>query len=434
LFLFLVILSVVSIVLAFRGGDTFHPASTSRWAVWLSKRVVAQACSFVFAVWDPYASKHRYAVTGPQFQEGPAPPAPALETGEALQGYLDQSRKYRGAKVTVFLNDSLPESRFRFYYQRADESKLDSLVKLYSPAGMAVRHDYDYLALAGISRWVHDYFGSNLHNLHDLPRVDFNFNALDILYRVGRGERFWCSEYATTLVQCLAGLGYTARYLMLNSESGGHVACEAWSESCGKWVLLDPFYCRRVLLDGIPLNVYEVHRLLARPRDAARAVILESGEELTDPAARAFYLSLFRNFAVRMRNDWFTNRHPHWYPLSNSVMNALEWQDELTEDNIYYRHETDDLKDLYWPLNRTRIAVHPGDSDYLPVSLDTFTPNFSHFRLEIDDNPARKLREAGFPWRLRPGLNSLRLAAVNRWGIAGREVRVELDWKEAPGE
>ena len=431
---FIALLAIVAIVIVFRRGDSFHPASTQRQAIWFSKRVVAQACSYVFAVWDPYASSHRYAVTGPKVDEDRKPPGPALKTREALQEFFDGSSRFRGTGVRVFLNGGLPESRFRFYYQSADESKLDSLAKLYFPPGTVPADSDDYLALAGISRRLHEYFGSRSQGRESILRVDFNFNALDILYRAGQGERFWCSEYATSLVQCLASLGYTARYVMLNSDTGGHVACEAWSETYGKWVLLDPFYCRRVTLDGTPLNVYEIHRLQANPEKAARAVVLQSGELLTDRESRDFYLSLFRNFAVRMRNDWFTNRYPHWYPLSNSVMNAVEWQDELTGDNIYYRSETGDLEDLYWPLNRTRISIHPTGSDRLAVFLDTFTPNFSHFRLELDDSPVQELREAAFDWHLRPGLNVLRLAAVNRWGIAGRPVLVEIEWNEAREE
>jgi hypothetical protein len=430
LLFFLVILSVVSIVIKYRQGDVFHPASTKRQAVWFSKRVVAQACSYVFAVWDPYASQYRDAVYGPQDRVREHSQSKALETGEALQKFFDHSSVFQGAQVKIFLNGELPESRFRFYYQSADESKLDSLRKLYSPAGMAVRGEDDYQALAGLSCWLFMNFRRHSIDTKVITELDFNFNALDILYRLGKGERFWCSEYATTLVQSLASLGFTSRYVMLNSKKGGHVVCEAWSESFGKWIMLDPFYCWVVTLDQVPLNVYEIHRLLADPQAAARAVVLRSGEELAKGHRRSFYLSLFENFAVRMRNDWFTNRFPHWYPLSNSVMNAVEWQDELTEDNIYYRNETDDLKDLYWPLNRTRVTVVPGVSDQLSLRFDTFTPNFSHFLLGLDNSPPNRLDNSRIDWRLKPGLNMLRVAAVNRWGIVGRDVHIEIEWND----
>ena len=108
-------------------------------------------------------------------------------------------------------------------------------------------------------------------------------------------------------------------------------------------------------------------------------------------------------------------------------MNAVEWQDELTEDNIFYRYETKNLKDLYWPLNRTRVTVFPGISGQLNLELDTFTPNYSHFRLELNNITPHPLDKSRVDWHLEPGLNTLRVAAVNRWGIVGREVRIEIE-------
>ncbi|MEA2064201.1 MAG: hypothetical protein U9P14_10915, partial [Gemmatimonadota bacterium] len=144
---------------------------------------------------------------------------------------------------------------------------------------------------------------------------------------------------------------------------------------------------------------------------------------------REFYLGLFQRFAVRMRNDWFTNRYPHWYPLSNSVMNSVEWQDELTGDNIHYRYETSRLADLYWPLNRTRLSVYPEDERHLEVFLDTFTPNFSHFNLTLNSavgSEVREVKKNKIKWRLEPGLNILQVAAVNDRAVEGRLARVEI--------
>ena len=93
---FIALLAIVAIVIVFRRGDSFHPASTQRQAIWFSKRVVAQACSYVFAVWDPYASSHRYAVTGPKVYEDRKPPGPALKTREALQEFFDGRSRFRG--------------------------------------------------------------------------------------------------------------------------------------------------------------------------------------------------------------------------------------------------------------------------------------------------------------------------------------------------
>ena len=258
--------------------------------------------------------------------------------------------------------------------------------------------------------------------------MDFNFNALDVLFRAAHGERFWCSEFSTTLVQCLAAIGYTARYVMLHSETGGHVLCEAWCETYGKWIMLDPYFNRVVTLGGEPLNVYEIHRLLADPEQSERAEIFQHGEIMADKQKKDFFLSLFRNFAVRMRNDWFTNRYPHWYPLSNSVMNAVEWQDELTGDNIYYKHETGCLEELYWPLNRVRITVQPGGGTQLNFFLETFTPNFSHFIIRSESGRAVSARDGLFEWQLHTGLNELHISSVNQWGISGKPGILVVDW------
>lgn len=429
LVLILLFFTTVAITLFFRKGDTFHPASRMRSAIWLSKRVVAETAALPLAIWDPYRKSHRYARTGPSEQLKYSPDRPFFTTGEALQDFFNTSPDMQQAVVKKFINSSLPGARFLFYYQPGDEQLLDSLATLYGLKELAEGETSDYAVLTKTMSWLHDKFKQVAGRRKDaLPQVDFNFNALDILYRASHGERFWCSEFSTTLVQCLAASGYTARYVMLNSETGGHVLCEAWCETYGKWIMLDSYFNRIVTLGSEPLSVYEIHRLLAEPGLQQRAVIRQSGKVLADRGEKDFYLSLFRNFAVRMRNDWFTNRYPHWYPLSNSVMNALEWQDELTYDNIFYKRETDRPEDLYWPLNRVRMAVQPGEGAQLDIFLETFTPNFSHFLIRYDNNREISVRNGSYQWKLHPGLNGLEIASVNQWGIRGGPVCLEIEW------
>jgi len=109
-------------------------------------------------------------------------------------------------------------------------------------------------------------------------------------------------------------------------------------------------------------------------------------------------------------------------------MNAVEWQDELTYDNIYYKRETDRVEDLYWPLNRVRLAVQPAAEAQLDLWLETFTPNFSHFRITFEDGRAVFLQSGLFQWKLHPGINGVEIAAVNQWGISGSTVNLLIDW------
>ena len=427
--LVLLFLTSLTITLIFIKGDTFHPASRMRAAIWLSKRIVAQTAALPLSVWDPYRESHRSARTGPSGQFKPSQDSPAFSDRQALQAFLDSSAGFRGAVVRSFVNSSLPEAGGGFSYQPANDVLLDSLAALYSLKELAQSDADDYLVLKAALDWLYKKFYEVKGRRKEAqPEIDYNFNALDILYRAVHGERFWCSEFSTTLVQCLAATGYTARYVMINSRTGGHVLCEAWCETYGKWIMLDPYFNRIVTLGGEPLNVYEIHRLQAEPERARRAVILQNGDILNDQGQKDFYLSLFRNFAVRMRNDWFTNRYPHWYPLSNSVMNALEWQDELTINNIYYKHETDRLENIYWQLNRVRMAVQPVEGAQLNIFLETFTPNFSHFSVRVGSSRAVSVQDGFFDWKLHPGSNELEIASVNQWRISGRPGILIVDW------
>ena len=429
LVLVLVFVASIAITLIFRKGDTFHPASRMRAAIWLSKRIVAESAALPFLFWNPYRESHCQARTGPSGQLMPLQTHPGFATRETLQDFFTSSADFQGATVRTFVNSSLADATLGFSYQPADEAMLDSLVYLYSLKDLAWSETDDYAVLNKARDWLYKKFHEDRGRRKEpLPEVDFNFNALDILYRAAHGERFWCSEFSTTLVQCLAAIGYTARYVMLNSETGGHVLCEAWCETYGKWIMLDPYFNRIVTLGGEPLNVYEIHRLLAEPEQRECAVIIQHGKILAEKGKRDFYLSLFRNFAVRMRNDWFTNRYPHWYPLSNSVMNAVEWQDGLTDDNIYYKHETGCLEKLYWPLNRVRITVQPGGGAQLRLFLETFTPNFSHFIIRFESGQAVSIQNGLFEWELHPGPNELEISSVNQWGISGRPAILIVDW------
>ncbi|OGG00333.1 MAG: hypothetical protein A3F83_08130 [Candidatus Glassbacteria bacterium RIFCSPLOWO2_12_FULL_58_11] len=425
---FLVISIPAAITLIYLHGDQFHPASRMRSVIWLSKRAVAEAAGALVSVYDPYRSKLILAQTGPAEPVLPQNPRDKFTSARDLQRYFDDNQPSSGIVIETFTNDTLPRSRFPFLYQTAAEPLLDSLRTLYNLEDQVRGVEDDFEVFKRLTFWLHLKF----YERPGLPKTDlnvnFNFNALDILYQAGRGQRFWCSELSTTLVQCLAALGYTARYVMLDSENGGHVVCEAWCETFGKWLMLDPTYARIVTVDGIPQSVYELHCLLKSPEREAQAAIIQGKTGPQYDLKNEFYFSLYRNFAVRMRNDWFTNRFPRWYPLSNSVMNAVEWQDELTSDNVYYKNETGRLEDLYWPLDRVRLSVVPAHEGILRIFLDTFTPNFSEFEIQFGADSLVTTQKAALFWSLEPGVNRLHVRSVNQMGIRGRPVRLEIRW------
>jgi len=417
----------LTVALLFRRGDTFRPWSWQRQVVWLSKRVAAESAALPLKLWDPYAGRQVVAPTGPCLCSAALPGAVPIRSADSLRACLNRILPGDSVLEVGFESGSLTQSHFGFSYQPPGEPLLDSLRTLYGLDSLA-RGDEgsDCALLWRATRWTYRVF----HSPHDrsvaIPEVDFNFNALDILHRTLNGEKFWCSEYSTSLVQVLAALGYTGRYVMLNSDTGGHVTVEAWSDSQGKWVMLDPFYGLRVSLDGQILNVLEIHALLNDPEASQRVLIERVDSGQMENRERQFYFSLYRDFAVRMRNDWFTNRFPHWHPLSNSVMNAVEWRDSLSRDNPAFKYSTNKAADLYWPLNQVGLSLYPLDEGRFLVTLETLTPGFSHFEVKVDSLPPVRSEAGSFVWRLHERENLIRVQAVNSRGVEGKLSQVRV--------
>lgn len=407
----------LSVTIVFMRGDTFRPWSWQRKVVWFSKRTVAEAAGFALKLWDPWEDKRVNADTGPALCPAGLPDIPPIETADSLSAFLRAKGPGDSIITVEFNNGELPGNRFEFYYQPAVEPLLDSLRNLYRLDTLAMGRDDDYQTLWHLNAWVHRVFRSPHTISSPLPKVDFNFNALDVLHRALNGEKFWCSEYSTSLVQCLAALGITSRYVMLNSDRGGHVAVEAWCNSRNKWIMLDPFFGLIVLLDGEVLNALEIHNLLLDPASEQRAVFERI--DSTKAVEKSFYMSLYRDLAVQMRNDWFTNRYPRWHPLSTSVMNAVEWSDRLARDNVMFKRSTSRKDDLYWPLNQVHLRLYPLDGDNFLVVMRTFTPGFSSFLIELDRQPPVNSQSGSFVWSTHDGENTVQVQSVNRSGVTG---------------
>jgi hypothetical protein len=414
----------LSVTIVFMRGDTFKPWSWQRRIVWFSKRIVAETAGLAVKFWDPWDDKRVTADTGPSVCPAGLPDVAPIETEDSLRAFLRKSCYSDSTIAVSFKNGELPRGRYVFHYQPMAEPILDSLRTLYRLDTLALGQDDDYEVLWRLNLWLHRVFRSPHTISNPVPKVDFNFNALDVMHRTLNGEKFWCSEYSTSLVQCLAALGFTGRYVMLNSDTGGHVTVEAWCNSRNKWIMLDPFFGLIVLRDGDVLNALEIHNLLFDPEAGKKAVIRQI--DSTKTIEKAFYLSLYRDLTVQMRNDWFTNRYPRWHPLSTSVMNAVEWRDSLSRDNVAFKRSTSRPEDLYWPLNQVRLGLYPLNDNSLLVVMRTFTPDFSHFLIELDSQPPVNAEAASFVWQIHSGENSIQLQPVNRSGVRGVPSRITI--------
>ncbi len=414
LFPLLLILPFITVVL-------YEGTGTKNLFVVISKRTVAEMGNIAVKVYDPYKRKIKSALLHPLGISKSKEKEP-LNNKAALLAFINLDIFLKNhLKLKSYDNTGVLRSRIDFFYQPADEPELIKLRQEFRLDEVVKNAGSDFEILLRLAGWV------NKRWEYGIPKnVPFNFNAIEILERAKRGERFFCSEYAIVFIQCALSLGFQGRYVGLNN----HVVSEIWLDDYGKWVMLDPTFCIYFRHNGIPLNCLETHDLLTDGRLKEIELIRFNADKGTE-VSKEELVENYINFFIRMRNDWFTNKLPHWYPLSNSVMNAIEWSDGTTKNSLRIARETSLKEDLYWTLNETRIniskTIEKGEGFIkLKLALDTLTPNFSYFKVIINGKPFLLKEGNELDWVVVKGENTLIAQAVNAFGRCGRPASIEF--------
>lgn len=400
----------------------FEPISVDNFAINLTKRIAAETGGFVTKIYDPYKEKRIEANLGPDITEKLL--SSKISSKDFNSVFKENNYLKEHLKIVDYDNEPIIKSNFGFDYQPYNEEKLGLLRKKYNPDKIVSPAKNNFEKILLIRDWV------NSRWEFGIPRnISYNFNAIDILERAERGERFFCSEYATTYIQLLASFGITARYVGLFK---GHAVAEVWSEDYNKWVVIDPTFNLYYEMDGIPINALELHN--AWVHSDWRKVNVVFGDNGKKTEKYPFNLiDYYKNFFVRMRNDWFTNLYPRWHPKSNSIMNSLEWSDRYTKNEIRIANETNRIEDLYWSLNQVYITIVNynvlRDKIVLTLYLDTLTPNFEKFSIRLNGGKdIVNTIQPAFEWKLHKGLNSLKVTPINKFGIEGKPTIISISY------
>lgn len=417
----IIVLSGFALIVPIATAILYERVGTKNGFIVLSKRFVAETANLAVRFYDPYKSKIKKAILSPSYpsqiiQQG------LLDTEEEILDFISSDKFLKEhLKLSGYENGNITSSRFEFFYQPEDEPSLGILHDRFALDEVIRNGRDDFDKLLNLARWV------NRQWKYGIPRnVPFNFNAIELLERAKKGERFFCSEYAVVFIQCALSLGFQARYAGL----ANHVVSEVWLDDYRKWVMLDPTFCIYIRHRGVPLNCLEIHNILIEGK-INELEIVEFGLQGSLKISKEKLFKNYKKFYIRMRNDWFTNKLPHWYPLSNSVMNGVEWVDYATQNSMGIARETSLKNDLYWTLNETRINIvndmERGDGFIkLRLILDTFTPNFSHFNISINGKPFLLKEESELDWVVVKGENILVVQAVNSFGKYGRPASIEF--------
>lgn len=352
--------------------------------------------------------------------------------------------KHGRLHVSVYENPNPVWPRYPFVYENPDTPGLAVLRKRYLLAKVvnAGRSELEKLVL--LRGWVKRRW---VHAAPDIPVHD-RMNALELLGQAKKGKRFYCHHYALTYVQCCLALGWQARMLgIFRRDYGGHNVAEVWSDSLGKWVVMDPDYDCHYECGGMPLNALELHcarggKMRDGPCKEVRLCLgaagdrSEQGRQIRSESAHL--VDYYHRFFLFMGNAFF-QADPN-QPITAVTRRRLRWTDSDTPKGMSAGCRTDSglhladtfsnrLEDFYWDLHRVHINLGaPRRDGTVCVYLTTRTPGFRGYRVRVDGKSPSIRTDSPFPWRLHFGRNRIEVAPLNGPGkTVGLPSAIEID-------
>jgi hypothetical protein len=281
-------------------------------------------------------------------------------------------------------------------------------------------------------------------------RIEYpRWDALSILARIDKaGQGGMCLHYNNVL----GGLGLAFGWQFRHLNIAGHEIVEVWSDDFGKWVFLDAYEPQNSYFcdpdTGEPLSTLELHQRYLKlfypdrpidwlndslsksvPADTALPVLRGS----PDAGRRAAPMGLLQASFMRLipRNNWYEKPFPR--PANHGESQwpwtgYVNWYDERTPRFRQYPWHTDRVADFWPDLNRVHITpTKAADQNRLYLYFETYTPNFSHFEVNVDDTGWKKTAER-WTWYLHSGRNTLLARAVSQAHIAGKASRLVINY------
>ena len=289
---------------------------------------------------------------------------------------------------------------------------------------------------------------------HGSPLPEYpGWDALSILNRVEyAGTGGFCLTFNNVLAGLCMAYGWQARLVNVVN----HEICEVWNNDFGKWIFLDADYQNCYNYDATtaePQGMLELHEKYMdyyfpkqRPIDwmSDRIIWMDLTDE-PPPVRRGSLthhkstrLTGFINAAfMRMvpRNNWYEKPYPR--PLAHGTSSwpwdgYINWYDQCTPPMRQYSLHTDRPRDMWPDLNKVHIDATSGfGNDRLFLRFETYTPNFDHFEVNVDDTRWKTVGER-YTWLLGSGRNTLQVQAVNKLGARGKPSSIVINHADAP--
>jgi len=290
---------------------------------------------------------------------------------------------------------------------------------------------------------------------HSSPFPEFpGWDALSILDRTEyAGGGGYCLTFNNVLAGMCMAYGWQARIVNVVI----HEVVEVWNDEYGKWIFFDADYVNHYNYDAEtcePLSLLELHNMYLDYYFPGKKLDwmtdsfewFDLREDKPSPVKRGSLTNhdyrkltgLINAAFMRLvpRNNWYEKPYPR--PLSHGSGTNwpwdgyVNWYDDRTPPVRKNSHHTDRPRDMWPDLNTVHIdAVSGFGNDRLFLRFETYTPNFSHFEVNVDDTGWKRVGER-WTWLMQSGRNTILARAVNKLGAKGQPSAAIVNHADAP--
>ncbi len=277
-------------------------------------------------------------------------------------------------------------------------------------------------------------------------------NSVEILRLAAQGEKFYCSHYAMTYVECAQALGWQTRRIAVDRRHGPagmtsahHGVAEVWSNQFRKWVVMDAQSNLHFEKEGIPLSGWEIRAewLENQGKDVDHVVGAPPAAAMKNPAmvwhvpdpdeiAVYFWLAIDDSALpgttvkrILPRDRW--NMNQIWYQNDGETKRGRMHNGYVNNSFV----PVSGYDEANWTVGIVEVALTEASRGALRMSLASYCPNRTAYQISTDGVSWTSVKdEKQVTWNLKAGWNMLRLRTMSRGGVMGPETAVVMNLEE----
>ncbi len=445
-----------SISASLRAGD--HPYDTTNWSNWeklprLSTSLKNIKGDFVQLKIELAASKQDAI--------------PSVSSIAMTAHYADEPQSLQRVGVIQSDIQRIVASPIEFKYEKPDHPDLVKFAESIKLNEIVADQPTDFDKLVKLMDWVAacrndrkeqrhrtegGYYAWDIDKVFSMEQV--TENGKKVIKPTIYGH---CMSYSEVMISAAIALGYKARHMVDRGfRDMCHEVVEVWVPSLNKWVYFDPslsnYYYDKETME--PLNIIQMHDIVKdtflpegkdmnwfflRKSQETREYVKKIGgqtpigsrmgdyhygkpaEENYDWGWRHGYLAA--GFVqMTPRNDF--ESHPEANPKKFGGYAGYAgypyWVDEKTPPKKGVNNWYTRMRDFYWTLDQASFRLSKTDTndDALLVKLGNSMPFFKEYRVEINGQSSSSKKDR-LEWQLEPGMNTLAVSPVDKYGQSG---------------